>query len=49
MHSDDDNNRDQRAESGAPHVSVNNSATGGVSIDIYTDRGGVTVRGQGEG
>lgn len=37
---DDDNNVDQRAESAALHVSVNNSAAGGVNIDICTHRAG---------
>lgn len=33
---DDDNSADQRAESAALHVSVNNSAATGVSVDICT-------------
>lgn len=41
MHGDDDdNNADQRAESASLHVSVNNSAASGVSIDICTHRAG---------
>lgn len=43
MHGDDDddnNNADQRAESAVPHVSVNNSAASGVSIDICTHGAG---------
>lgn len=38
MQFEDDNSVDQRAESWAPHVSVNNSVTGGVSDEIYSDK-----------
>lgn len=53
-HDDDDDNNNIWITEGegsppTPHVSVNISATGGVSIGIHTDGGRVTVRGQGEG
>lgn len=50
MHShEDDDDDNNNIWIPPPHVSVNISATGGVSIDIHTDGGGVTMRGQGGG